>query len=94
MGDAGTTDDRTSQKAGHEPPPSDLDRVSGTLISNMGLLFVPAGVGVIAQLPLLRGQWAPVVVGLLGSTLTGLLVTAVVMHRTLPKMRPAPENVP
>ena len=75
-------------------PPSGLDRVSGTLISNMGLLFVPAGVGVIAQLPLLRGQWAPVIVGLLGSTLVGLLVTALVMQRALPKKDPGPEVVP
>ncbi|HEY2049112.1 MAG TPA: CidA/LrgA family protein [Caulobacteraceae bacterium] len=77
-----------------EPRPSELDRVSGTLISNMGLLFVPAGVGVIAQLPLLRGQWAPVVVGLFGSTLIGLLVTALVMHRALPKARPASDTAP
>ena len=75
-------------------PPSELDRVSGTLISHMGLLFVPAGVGVIAQLPLLRGQWAPVIVGLLGSTLVGLLVTALVMQRALPKKDPASEVIP
>jgi holin-like protein len=75
-------------------PLSDLDRVSGTLISHMGLLFVPAGVGVIAQLPLLRGQWAPVIVGLLGSTLIGLLVTALMMQRTLPREEPQSGGVP
>lgn len=74
-------------------PRAELDRVSGSLISHMGLLFVPAGVGVIAQLPLLRGQWAPVVVGLLGSTLIGLLVTAMVLQRTLPKEAAAQEDV-
>lgn len=75
-------------------PPPELDRVSGTLISHMGLLFVPAGVGVIAQLPLLRGQWAPVIGALLGSTLIGLLVTALVMQRTLPKESAEPEVIP
>ncbi|HEY1926877.1 MAG TPA: CidA/LrgA family protein [Caulobacteraceae bacterium] len=81
-------------KVEQKQPPSELDRVSGTLISHMGLLFVPAGVGVIAQLPLLRGQWAPVIIGLLGSTLIGLLVTALVMQQTLPKETPSPESVP
>lgn len=61
-----------------------LDRVAGGLISNMGLLFVPAGVGVIAQFDLIRAQWLPIMAGLLGSTLLGLVVTALVMHWTLP----------
>jgi putative effector of murein hydrolase LrgA (UPF0299 family) len=86
---------RRQPQAKAEPTrPSELDRMSGTLISHMGLLFVPAGVGVIAQLPLLRGQWAPVIIGLLGSTLVGLLVTALVMQRALPKEDPASETAP
>ena len=85
---------RPSRKAEPTQQSSELDRVSGSLISHMGLLFVPAGVGVIAQLPLLRGQWAPVICGLLGSTLIGLLVTALVMQRTLPKETPPPESAP
>ena len=71
--------------AGDDPaPPSKLDRAADVLISNMGLLFVPAGVGVIAQMAVLKAEWLPIVAGLLGSTLLGLIVTGLVRHWTLP----------
>jgi holin-like protein len=85
---------RQNRRQGRRQPPdaagtpdgsSALDRVSNTLLSHMGLLFVPAGVGVIAQLPLLRSEWLAVLGGLLGSTLIGLVVTALVMHWGLRK---------
>jgi holin-like protein len=59
---------------------SSLQRVSDALIAHMGLLFVPAGVGVIAEAGLLRAQWFPIVAGLLGSTILSLVVTGLVMH--------------
>jgi holin-like protein len=59
---------------------SDLDRTADALISHMGLLFVPAGVGVIAQAGLLKAEWLPILGGVLGSTLLGLVTTALVMH--------------
>ena len=62
-------------------PPSPLRRTSDALITHMGLLFVPAGVGVIAEASLLRSQWVPIVAGLIGSTVLGLVVTGLVMHR-------------
>jgi len=58
-----------------------LSRVTDGLIGNMGLLFVPAGVGIIAQLGLLRQNWLPILVGLVVSTIAGLVVTGLVMHR-------------
>jgi len=61
----------------------DLDRLSGQLIRHMGLLFVPAGVGIIAQADLLQAQWLPITAALVGSTVLGLLVTALVMRWTL-----------
>lgn len=61
--------------------PSPLDNTASTLISNMGLLFVPAGVGIISELNLLRREWLPIVMGLVVSTVLGLVVTGVVMHR-------------
>lgn len=70
---------------------SALDHLSGQLIRHMGLLFVPAGVGIIAQADLLRAQWLPIAAALAGSTVLGLLVTALVMRWTLPssgKARP------
>lgn len=74
---------KSAETAVESEPPSELDRVSGALISHMGLLFVPAGVGVMAQAQLLRTEWLPILGGLLGSTVLGLLVTALVMHWTL-----------
>ncbi|PLZ01454.1 CidA/LrgA family protein [Burkholderia sp. WAC0059] len=64
---------------GAEPPP--LAKTSSALISNMGLLFVPAGVGIIAELGVLREEWLPILAGLLVSTVLGLIVTGVIMHR-------------
>ncbi len=61
-------------------PASSLDAVANQLIASLGLLFVPAGVGVIAQAGLLRSQWLPILGGLVGSTLLSLAVTALVMH--------------
>jgi LrgA family len=52
------------------------------LISHVGLLFVPAGVGVIAEAGLLREEWLPIVAGLIGSTILSLAVTGLVMHWT------------
>jgi len=46
----------------------------------MGLLFVPAGVGIIAEAGLLRQQWLPIVAALLGSTVLSIAVTGLVMH--------------
>jgi holin-like protein len=59
--------------------PSQLSRTANALIANMGLLFVPAGVGVIAEVGVLRQNWLPILVGLLVSTVLGLVVTGLVM---------------
>jgi len=63
--------------------PNDLESSAETLIVNMGLLFVPAGVGVITQTSLLEAEWLPIVGGLIGSTLLGLVATALTMHLVL-----------
>ncbi|MGD0109328.1 MAG: CidA/LrgA family protein [Rhodopila sp.] len=60
-------------------PPSLLSAANG-LIANMGLLFVPAGVGIIAELDVLRREWLPILAGLVVSTVLGLVVTGLVMH--------------
>jgi holin-like protein len=51
------------------------------LLECLGLLFVPAGVGVIGNLNLIGREWIPILVGLVGSTFLSLLVTAYIMHR-------------
>ena len=62
------------------PIPVPLETTADNLIGVMGLLFVPAGVGIITELHLLREQWLPIVVALLGSTVLSLAVTGAVMH--------------
>jgi holin-like protein len=61
------------------PPP--LVETANALIGNLGLLFVPAGVGVIAELGVLRQEWLPILAGLLVSTVLSLVATGLVMHR-------------
>ena len=57
-----------------------LDRVSGGLLRHMGLLFVPAGVGLIDHLDLLRAETLPLLGGLVGSTLLSLVATALILE--------------
>jgi holin-like protein len=74
-------------------PDSQLGRTANGLIANMGLLFVPAGVGVIAEFGVLRQNWLSILVGLVVSTVLGLVVTGLVMHwvcRAGERSRPAP----
>ena len=58
-----------------------LEATARHLLDWLGLLFVPAGVGVISNLDVLRSQWVPILVGLVGSTLVSLLATAYVMQK-------------
>ena len=53
------------------------------LLRHLGLLFVPAGVGIILYFDLLRAEWLPIVVALVVSTLLGMIVTALIFDRLL-----------
>jgi holin-like protein len=70
----------TGSAVAGEPVSTPLLRTANGLIAHMGLLFVPAGVGVIVELAVLRREWLPILAGLLVSTLLGLVVTGLVMH--------------
>lgn len=61
--------------------PAALGTTAETMISFMGLLFVPAGVGLITEAPLLGQQWLPILAAVVGSTVSSLAVTGLVMHR-------------
>ena len=67
-------------KPGASAIPEALEQTSEALISHMGLLFVPAGVGIVAEAELLRTEWLPIAAGLVGSTILSLAVTGLVMH--------------
>jgi putative effector of murein hydrolase LrgA (UPF0299 family) len=59
--------------------PRQLGQVADTLLSNLSLLFVPAGVGVMLHFDLLGADAMPLSVALLFSTLATIAVTAWVM---------------
>jgi holin-like protein len=76
----GAGDERVGMSSERVSQAAPLERVSDALISHMGLLFVPAGVGVIAEAGVLRTQWFPILAALVGSTILSLMVTGLVMH--------------
>ena len=49
------------------------------LLRHLSLLFVPAGVGVILHLHLIRDEWQAISVALVASTVATIAVTALVM---------------
>ena len=53
-------------------------RAADALLRHLQLLFIPAGVGLIAYLRLIGAQWWPIVAGIVASWLIALLVTSLV----------------
>lgn len=64
--------------------PEGLARVADTLLGNLSLLFVPAGVGVMLHAPLIARDLAAISVALVVSTLVTIAVTALVMRWLAP----------
>ena len=62
-------------------PNPELETTGNWLLRHFGLLFVPAGVGVINQLDALRENWLALLVAIPVSTFAGLVTTAWVMQR-------------
>lgn len=60
-------------------PPA-LQHVAQKLLANLSLLFVPAGVGVLVHLGLLRAAWWQLLLTVVLSTLLTLLAMASVMQ--------------
>lgn len=61
--------------------PGDLDFFARGLIACLGLLFVPVGVGLIDEMDVLRQEWLPLVAGVVGSTVSSIVVTGLLMNR-------------
>lgn len=59
--------------------PDDLANVAGSLLNHLSLLFVPAGVGVMAHFELLGSDALPLSIALIVSTVLTIMVTAAVM---------------
>lgn len=56
--------------------PEQVDKASDFLTQNMGIFFVPAGVGLITQLDLLKEHWFAIVFSMILSTVLVLGVVA------------------
>lgn len=65
--------ERTQGTGGQAPEA--LEAVANALLGNLGLLFVPAGVGVVLYGPLLARNWAPIAVAVLVGTVLAIAVT-------------------
>lgn len=60
--------------------PQRLQTMVQGLLDHLSLLFVPAGVGVMLHLTLIREELLPVTVAILGSTVITIAVTALAMR--------------
>ena len=60
------------RQGSERPVPEPLARTADALLNNLGLLFIPAGVGVVIYGPLLLRDWAPISLAVLGGTLIGI----------------------
>ncbi len=70
-------------------PSTHLRETGQGLLKYLGLLFVPAGVGVVTELQELRDNAAAIILAITVSTLLGLLVTGVLMNWFLRKQSDA-----
>lgn len=61
--------------------PQELADVASTLLGNLSLMFVPAGVGVMVHFKLLGSDALPISVALVLSTLLTVAITAVIMSK-------------
>lgn len=74
--------------ARRRPAPEALGGTADGLLANLGLLFVPAGVGVVLFLPVLARDWAPLSLAVLAGTLAAIAATGRVAQALLPKDDP------
>jgi holin-like protein len=72
-----------------------VEETGSALLRHLSLLFVPAGVGIMAAADSISGQWPALIVALAGSTLLTLAVTALVMRGVTARARaPGEEEGP
>src|SRR5215207_11690533 len=57
-------------------PSDDFQTTTRPLLSNLALLFVPAGVGVIMHLELIQQHWVPILAATLGGAVASILASA------------------
>ena len=62
--------------------PESVEQASSALLSHLSLLFVPAGVGMMAHFDRIAEEWVPITLALLLSTVITLVATALIMQVT------------
>lgn len=62
--------------------PESVETASTGLLSHLSLLFVPAGVGMMAHFSRIADEWLPITLALLLSTVITMVATALVMQLT------------
>lgn len=62
--------------------PESVDQASTALLSHLSLLFVPAGVGMMAHFGRIAEEWVPITLALLLSTVITMVATALIMQVT------------
>lgn len=60
--------------------PAELERTAEGLLSNLSLLFVPAGVGVMLHARLIGSELLPIAASVVVSTLLTIVITAWIMQ--------------
>jgi len=63
--------------------PSDLQHTSLAVLRYLPLFFVPAGVGIIQQFPLIKREWLSITIALIGSTAITIALTGWFMQLCL-----------
>lgn len=62
--------------------PESVGTASSALLSHLSLLFVPAGVGMMAHFNRIADEWVPITLALLLSTIITMVATALIMQFT------------
>ncbi|WP_375454854.1 CidA/LrgA family protein [uncultured Methylobacterium sp.] len=75
----------------HRRLPETLGALADRLLGLLGMLFVPAGVGVIAYADILEAEWLPVAAAVVGGTLVTFLATAVAANLFATRLRRDPQ---
>lgn len=57
----------------------DLETTANSLLSNLSLLFVPAGVGLMLHFQLIGKEWLPITISLIVSTILTIAITGLMM---------------
>ena len=71
--------------------PESINQVAEAILPNLGLFFIPAAVGVVMYLPLLKAHAMAVVVALTLSVVTTIMITGLVL-KILASNRPEDEH--